>query len=148
MSDFSSYVTIDVAATGPILNLSQSQANSGSFSDAPPQKIMPGTTAQFRLEDPSGPRGSSGYVTYEAEGFYLTISFDCPYGMQMNMGAVAISGGDFALDWFGQTVNGADPQGQYWLRGQVPTSGHPLRMWVGVRKGGNPPMTPPNGMVI
>jgi hypothetical protein len=137
MADFSSYVTIQVSKLVPLLTLTNAEANSGSYNPQPPQTIEPGTTANFQLHDPSGPYGSDGSVSYNGQGISLSAGYACAY-WSSNTGEVGTGGaGGFVADWYVQTDDDC------WTRQQVPSRGHPLRLFIAVRAASEPVVGPP-----
>ena len=143
MADYSCYIRIKTSASVPTLNTNGGFAATGSYVTNPfPFTINPGSTINFQLQDPDGPVGSQGNIDYQAQkgAFDLSLSYADPYGDNTsNSSSASLSGSGaegFVLDIWSATGD------NNWQRGPVPTSGHPVWFFVGVRKSGEAALTP------
>lgn len=141
MSDFSCYVTIQTTSAVPELTqvaFSTDGPNDlGPYVTSPPNQIAPGTIAAFQLQSASGPYGSEGQVAYTgSDGVFLNLAYSCPYGDDPNTGSATITGSElFALDVWNQS------DGNGWQM-DMPSGGHPVQFWVGVRGVNESPLKP------
>ncbi len=113
--DFSCYVRILNHGSEP-LTLTGSSAAEGYWV-VPPQTIPAGGRGDGWLQDDSGLHGSEGTFTYSQGGTPLQFSVSCPTGLSRNTASGA-----------GQNFVARSGSGDWGLRGQVPTAGHPLQV--------------------
>ena len=112
--DFSCYVRILNHGSEPLTLTGSSATN---YWVVPPQTIPAGGRGDGWLQDDSGLHGSEGTFTYSQGGTPLQFSVSCPTGLSRNTASGA-----------GQNFVARSGSGDWGLRGQVPTAGHPLQV--------------------
>lgn len=111
--DFSCYIIIDNTRGRSLLERSTFDAAHGHYVVTPPERILPGETRRFWLQDYSGVYGAEGRVTYLVNGSPLNLTYSCPTGLSSNhaSGANFYTSND-GVNW--GTLN------------QIKKSGHPF----------------------
>jgi hypothetical protein len=141
MADYSCYIRIKTSASVPTFSITNPIAVNGDYVKTPPTTIAPGSTVNFQLQDKAGPYGSEGGFECAADGgaCELKLSYADPCGVDTdNSGSATVgpAGAGFVLDIWSAT--GDDP----WKQEPVPTTGHPVWFFVGVRQSDEPALTP------
>lgn len=134
MANFSSYIIINnQSKTANLLN-ADPVATNGSFAKAPTTNVNCGDHTAFQNEDPDGPTGSEGSVTYESsEGGTIKFSWSCPVGSDNNYFKLD-NGTELILNWYGSTAGAAKSNYEYTQlnkdkyegEGQLDSSNHPI----------------------
>lgn len=139
MPDFSCYVTITISPSVPEMATPGGVAAAGTYVSWP-EMILDAETSSttFQLQSDDGSQGSVDYLGHDYHDFRLHVNYADP-AVDANVGTAMLTGtkaGPYVIDLWTKTGDGS------WQYEPMPASGHPVYLFVGVRRRDEPQLSP------